>query len=258
MSDRVAAPDPALRAAAAHVFVADLDAPVLCEEDARHLARVLRLRPGEPVTAGDGAGGWRPCRVVEGRVPDGRRRGGRPGLALEPTGDVRRSRAPAPAVTVALASAKGDRPDWAAQKLTELGVDRIVLLATARAAVRWDGERAEAALGRLRRVARQAAMQSRRLWLPDVGPLLDVAGAVALAGTAGCAADAGGGPLRLDLPFVLVGPEGGWEPGELPDGLPRVGLGPHVLRTETAAVAAAGALCLMRAGLVGTVPEREE
>jgi 16S rRNA (uracil1498-N3)-methyltransferase len=50
---------------------------------------------------------------------------------------------------------------------------------------------------------------------------------------------------------VLVGPEGGWDDAELAAGLPRVGLGPHVLRAETAAVVAGALLCALRAGTVG-------
>ena len=73
-----------------------------------------------------------------------------------------------PGLTVAFAPTKGERPEWVVQKLTELGVDRIVPLISERSVVRWAGERGAGAVERLRRVAREAAAQSRRVWLPDV------------------------------------------------------------------------------------------
>jgi 16S rRNA (uracil1498-N3)-methyltransferase len=224
-----------VRSSSAHVFVADLDAPEPDPEDRHHLGRVLRLRPGEPVSVSDGRGGWRMCAWAG----DGR---------LDPVGEVGHEPRPSPALTVAFAPAKGDRPEWVVQKLTEAGVDCIVPLATARAVVRWEGERAGRAVERLRRVAREAAMQSRRTWLPDVSAMALFA---EMAGRPEAAlAEPGGGPPSLERPTLLVGPEGGWDPGELAVDLPRVELGPTVLRAETAAVAAGVLLAALRAGLV--------
>ena len=70
---------------------------------------------------------------------------------------------------MAFAPVKGERPEWVVQKLTELGIDRIVPLRTERSVVRWTGERGQATVERLRRVAREAAAQCRRVWLPEVG-----------------------------------------------------------------------------------------
>jgi hypothetical protein len=67
-------------------------------------------------------------------------------------------------------------------------------------------------------------------------------------------AQLGGQPPNLTHPAVLVGPEGGWAPEELSVGLPTVGLGPTVLRVETAAVAAGVLLCGLRAGVVNARP----
>ena len=161
-------------------------------------------------------------------------------------GGIVREERPAPEVTVAFAPVKGDRPEWVVQKLTELGVDRIVPLGTARGVVRWDGERAERSLERLRRVARAAAMQSRRTWLPEVTGLVPFADAVAWEGAA--LAEPGGDPPTLASPVVLVGPEGGWAQDELAAEVPRVGLGPTILRAETAALAAGVLLCALRSG----------
>ncbi|MEA2828761.1 MAG: rRNA (uracil1498-N3)-methyltransferase [Actinomycetota bacterium] len=221
--------------AAAHVFVADLAAPEVVDGDRHHLERVLRLRVGEAVTASDGAGRWVACRWVG-------------GATLEVDGEVVAEPAPAPAITVAFAPPKGERPEWAVQKLTELGVDRIVPLAAARSVVRWTGDRAEAVVARWRRVAREASMQSRRAWLPAVEGAVPFGDASGWPGAV--LAVAGGDPPSLDHATVLVGPEGGWSADEGAGGLPTVGLGPHVLRTETAAVAAGTLLVALRSGLL--------
>lgn len=152
---------------------------------------------------------------------------------------------PAPLVTVAFAVVKGERPEWAVQKLTEIGVDHIVPLQAARSVVRWPLGESAAQLARLRRVAREAAVQSRRVWLPVVD------GVTPFEAVAGALTHPGGDPPSLDQPILLVGPEGGWDEAELASGRPLVDLGPSVLRTETAAVVAGVLLCALRAGIVG-------
>jgi 16S rRNA (uracil1498-N3)-methyltransferase len=224
--------------AAAHVFVDDLTRAELCDEDRHHLARVLRLRPGEVVTAADGRGGWRRFRFA----PPGR---------LEPDGDVEQRPAPWPPVVVGCALTKGERPEWTVQKLTEAGVDRIVLFVAERSVVRWEDDRGPRQLTRVRAVARAAAMQSRRDRVPVVEGVVAFAEAVGRAGPGVALAHPGGTPPGLDHPGVLVGPEGGWSPAELGCGLPKVALGPLVLRAETAAMAIGILLCGLRAGVVG-------
>jgi len=259
---------------AAHVFVDDLEHPVLVDDDHRHLERVLRLRAGETVSAADDAGGWRLLRW-EGA--------GR----LTPAGGIEHHARPEPAITVAFALMKGDRLDWVVQKLTELGVDRIIPMTTQRVIVRWDEARADRAVHRLRSVARAAAMQSRRVWLPRVDGVRsfsDLATEAAADRATEAAADRatesaagrdeggeaeggpavlgpavlgpavlavpGGGSFGLDRPTVLIGPEGGWSPDEVSCGLPTVGLGPTILRVETAAAAAGLLLMALRSGIV--------
>lgn len=232
--------------AAAHAFVADVGAPELDPGDRHHLARVLRLADGQAVTVADGRGRWRPCTW----------RGER---ALEPAGDVVSEPAPEPAVTVAFALTKGERPEWVVQKLTEVGVDAIVAFRAARSVVRWDEAKASAAVERWRRVAREAAMQCRRVRLPEVAGVAGFAEVADRFGSTGALAAPGGGPPGLERPVVLVGPEGGWAPEELACGLPTVGLGPTVLRAETAAVAGAVLLCALREGVVCRPrPSRDE
>jgi 16S rRNA (uracil1498-N3)-methyltransferase len=225
-------------AAAAQVFVADPARPVLAEGDLHHLDKVLRLRRGEVVVASDGRGAWCLCRFA-GAAAD-------PSLALEPDAEVRREQPEEHPVTVAFAPAKGDRPEWVVQKLTELGVDRLVGLAADRSVVRWEGPRAERSVSRLGRVAAEAAAQSRRVYLPEIlGPrsLRQLA-----ADSVGLAlAERGGGAAPPALSLLAVGPEGGWSDAERALGLDIVGLGEHVLRAETAALAAGVVLCVERA-----------
>lgn len=219
----------------AHAFVADPEAPELAPDDRHHLERVLRVRRGEEVTVSDGAGRWRPCRMAAGGV-------------LEPTGDVVVVPRPRPEVAVAVALTKGDRPELAVQKLTELGVDRILPFVAERSVARWEGERAARHVDRLRRVSREAAVQARLAFLPIVTELTDFSAVAALPGAARC--DRGGRAPSLDLPILLVGPEGGWSDAERDHPLPVVGLGPTVVRAETAAIAAGALLTALRAGVV--------
>jgi 16S rRNA (uracil1498-N3)-methyltransferase len=209
-----------LRESAAHVLVGDVSQPELTDEATHHL-RVLRLRDGERVTVTDGRGAWRECGFGGGR--------------LHPVGEAVRETRPARVLTVAVAPPKGQRLDWLVAKCTEVGIDRIVLLEAQRSVVRWDGERAARQLDRLRRIAAEAAVQSRRVWLPAVeGPEQAVA---VLPGAS--VAEPEGRPVGPDDTVVAVGPEGGWSPAELELAADTVSLGPTVLRVETAAVAAA-------------------
>jgi len=219
------------------VFVDDTARPVLAPEDFHHLSRALRLRAGEVVTASDGHGSLVTCAWSG-------------GVALSPESEVVYLPAPSPPLTVAFSLTKGERPEWAVQKMTEAGVDRIVLMTTARSVVRWDATSARRHVARLLTVARQAAMQSRRAWLPALDGPLDFAELAGCYASGVALAVPGGAPLHLGTPTVLIGPEGGWSDEELSAVPVRVGLGPHVLRAETAAVAAGVLLAALRGGMV--------
>jgi 16S rRNA (uracil1498-N3)-methyltransferase len=229
--------------AAAHVFAAGLDATVVIDGlDGHHLVRVRRLRVGERVTVSDGGGAWREYRISVAAPAR---------LVLEADGVVHREPALRPRLAVAFGVGKGAKPEQVVSGLTELGVDRIVPLRTARAVVRWEGDRAQTAVERLRRVAREAAMQCRRSHLPDVAEPVDVAGLV----TAGVfvLGDPDGVPVdQVPEPaggewLAVVGAEGGLASAERAVLVARaetvhLAVGPHVLRTETAALAVAAAL----------------
>ena len=221
--------------------------PVLSDEDTHHLARVLRLRDGEEVIAADGRGRW--ARTIW-----------RGGATLEPItggtgvggdGAVQSQARVEPALTVAFAPVKGERPEWVVQKLTELGIDRIIPLRTDRSVVRWTGARGQASVEKLRRVAREAAAQSRHVWLPEVCDTVAFADLSPLGGPGEVVlAQLSGDRPTLAQRVVAVGPEGGWSTEELAAGLPTVGFGLSVLRAETAAVTAGALLASLRTGTV--------
>lgn len=191
------------------------------DADAHHLSRVLRLSDGETVCAADGAGAWRMCSIVSG--------------TLVPLGEPQRLSVPSSTLTVGFAAPKGDRTEWAVRKLTEVGVDRIEVLRTERSVVRWNPDRAEKQLTRMQRWVRESSRQCRRLWLPELAvSSLEEHPIAALA-------DSGGRRVSSADHAILVGPEGGWTTSER-EGRDLVGLGEHVLRTETAAVLAGSAL----------------
>ena len=210
-----------LRRAAAHVLVDDVSAPALDERSDHHVFRVLRVRDGEIVTVTDGAGGWRVCRAVR--------------ATIEPDGEARVEPSPTNPMTIAFAVPKQDRPEWIVQKLTEIGVARIVVLHAERSVVRWDADRAAKHLVKLGRVASEAVQQSRQVWLPQIdGPVA----AIEFLPDA-VVAEPGGRPINFADRVISIGPEGGWSSAELEVAADRVSLGPAVLRVETAALVAA-------------------
>lgn len=220
----------AAAAAAAHVLVADVAVPELADADRHHLERVLRLRPGTTISLGDGRGMWRLAKLASGLAD------------LEPIVTEAPQKRP---VTVAFALTKGDKPDFAVQKLTELGVDHIVLFASARSVVKWDAHRLEGHLARLRRVADAAVCQCRRAWSPSLRYLPDFASVARLEGAAMLHVD-GDAYDSDEHRALLVGPEGGWNSQEQAVQMPRVSLGPTILRAETASLAIASVACVER------------
>jgi 16S rRNA (uracil1498-N3)-methyltransferase len=184
--------------AAPHVLVDDVAAPVLGDDALHHLAKVRRLRDGDALTVTDGHGSWRAVRF-RGRAE------------LEVVGSVVTVPRPEPELTVAFALTKSDKPDLVVQKLTELGVDRVVPFRAERSVVRWDEAKAARHHERLVAIARAASEQSHRCWMPVVEPVTDV---VDLAGRGAVRLDRGPVGVSLDRPVVAVGPEGGWSEAE--------------------------------------------
>jgi 16S rRNA (uracil1498-N3)-methyltransferase len=225
-------------------------------DETHHLLRVLRLRPGALVEAADGAG-----RLFTVRL-EALAAGEAWGTILDETAGARESPC---AITLAQAILKGERMTWLVQKATELGVARFVPVETARVVARAPEERGAARQRRWERVAREAVKQCGRAVLPVVEParpLSAVLGEVRAhdatwlcwegGGTAlGSLAEDAGRPHRL---LLLVGPEGGFTAEEVAQaraaGARLVGLGPRILRAESAALVAI-ALCQHRFGDLG-------
>lgn len=159
------------------------------------------------------------------------------GGVLEPVGDVHVEARAQPALTVAVSPVKGDRTDLVVEKLVEIGIDEIVMLAPVeRSVVRWAPDKVDHVMGRYRRIVRAAAMQSRRVYLPAVtGPV-----ALESISTARAAVAEPDGVTDWDeITTVVIGPEGGFTEREKAVFGHSVDLGPHVLRAETAALVAA-------------------
>jgi 16S rRNA (uracil1498-N3)-methyltransferase len=203
-----------------------------------HLRSVLRLGPGSPVAAFNAADGEWLSRIAE---------IGRGGTRLTIERRLR-SPAPEPDLWLLFAPIKRARLDWLVEKATELGVSALLPVWTART----QAERLN--LERLRAHAIAAAEQSERLSVPELRtpePLSQVLGAwpevrpLMVCDESGAGEPIGDAAARLRVGPValLVGPEGGFERTEL-DALSklsfvsRIGLGPRVLRAETAALAA--------------------
>jgi 16S rRNA (uracil1498-N3)-methyltransferase len=210
-------------------------------EAANHVARVLRLRPGDPLMLFDGGGGEHAARIETFRkdavvVIVGER------SAVE-------RESPLPLI-LAQGISRGERMDWVVQKATELGVTRIVPLLTERTVVRLDAQQARRKRLHWQAIAVAACEQSGRDRVPEVDSPLSLDEFLAGAGASGTRLLLSpAGSLRIaqvprpqaDL-AVLIGPEGGLAENEqraaLAAGFVAVRVGPRVLRTETAAVAA--------------------
>ncbi|MFJ8582425.1 16S rRNA (uracil(1498)-N(3))-methyltransferase [Micromonospora sp. NPDC093277] len=215
--------------------------------EGHHAATVQRLRVGEELLLADGRGG------TAGAVVTAVGRGALD-LAVASRAYVD---APVPRLVVVQGIAKGDRGELAVQAMTEVGVDEIVPWAASRSVTQWRGDRGVRAREKWAATAREAAKQARRAWLPVVAGSPDESTATVARRIAGAAAafvlheEADERLTTADLPrtgeiVLVVGPEGGIAPAELSAfreaGAHTVRLGPSVLRTSTAGVAALSVL----------------
>jgi 16S rRNA (uracil1498-N3)-methyltransferase len=218
-------------------------------EPYRHLARVLRVPVGADLVLFDGQGVEIEARVaaVNARTVT---------LVL---GARRRQPPPVVAITLLQAVPRGDRMDLLVQKTTELGVARIVPVLAERSVARPPAARAR----RWQTIAAEAARQSGRADVPEVLAPLALPEALPIA--ASCATrlalweEEHTRPLRQALPAatptvaVLIGPEGGLAAAEVERaraaGFVTVGLGPRILRVETAAIVAVALVQAAAGGL---------
>ncbi len=216
-------------------------------DDASHAVRVLRIAPGETISISDGCGSVAAARVTA---------AGRTLFAEVLSRSVVDQ--PAPRLTVYQGLPKHGKLDDIVQALTQLGVACVVPTRMRRSVTRWDDAKTAAQTRRLRAIAREAAMQSRRAWLPEVGDPATVAGVPDGALILHEEAEERLTDLLPPKPPValalVVGPEGGLEPGEVEDlerrGCRTASLGSLVLRTQLAPIAAV-AVVQCRYGLLG-------
>jgi len=222
-----------------------LNRAALTGDHADHLIRVLRARVGQEfdIAAGntenrDSVRRGRIVSIAEGRVE------------FELGEEI--SSAPAAKVTLLIAVFKFDRMEWAIEKCTELGVSRIVPVLARRTDAHLASASAKRA-ERWRRLAHQAAEQSRRACPPEIAVPLQLQEAASLAGALKIVLaeserqidlrDVLSAPSREGDVLLAVGPEGGWTEDELhafhKAGWVTASLGPTILRAETAAIAAA-------------------
>lgn len=218
----------------------------LSAQASEHVARVLRLTPGDHLTLFNGDG----CDYAATILAVDKREVVVRVLSQEPV----HSESPL-ALTLAQAVVRGDKMDLIVQKATELGVNRVVPLLTERSEVKLEGSRAEKRLTRWRSIAASACEQSGRARLPEITD--------AIALPAWLAALDDDGALRLALlptattsthqlyftaagGVLVVGPEGGLGVRDIQAltvaGFTGLQLGPRILRTETAGLAALAAL----------------
>ncbi|MDR0634895.1 MAG: 16S rRNA (uracil(1498)-N(3))-methyltransferase [Azoarcus sp.] len=209
---------------------------------AHHALKVLRLAPGDPVALFDGSGGE--LRAVF----DVR---GRKAYAMDGQWVAADRESPL-ALVLAQALVSADKMDWAIQKAVELGAVGIIPLRAARSVLRLDGERADKKREHWLQVVIAACEQCGRNRLPFVAPAQRLADYLDARDEAmRLILVPGGARLATIRPgatpvHLLVGPEGGWSEDEqalcLRAGCRAVGLGPRILRAETAGLAAIAAL----------------
>lgn len=217
-------------------------------ENGRHIVRSLRMRPGEALTLCDGRGTDYPCEIVrlEGET-----------VYCKVLAVVACQTEPSLSVTLMQSLPKADKMELVIQKAVELGVAEVVPMLSARCVSRPDAAALKKKTERWQKIALEAAKQSGRGVIPRVKPAVDYRTAVKNAAGTGeiLFFYEGGGEnlLRLVKPgwkkvSIVIGPEGGFEDGEVEfakaAGAKIATLGPRILRTETAPLAALAAVML--------------
>ncbi len=217
----------------------------LPEGAAHHAARVLRLKRGDELTLFNGEGGEYVARVerIDARTV---------GVSV---GEWRNIERESPLeVTLVQGLATGERMDYAIQKAVELGVAAVQPVTAVRSVTRLDASRAEKRILHWRQIAISACEQCGRNRIPELLPLCDLDDWLSVTSSASLrlllAPEAAQALVAMSRPAgsieFLVGPEGGLAPDEtaaaLRAGFTSVRLGPRILRTETAALAALGAM----------------
>lgn len=211
-------------------------------ENARHITKSLRMRPGESLTLCDGAGKDYVCKLVSADTDSAR-------AAIVSTEQNRTE--PTHRLTVYQCLPKAGKLETIVQKSVELGASAIIPVLSKRCVARPNEQRNEKKTGRLQKIALEAAKQSGRGIIPAVHMPMPLAKAAAVAQTEGSSIvfyEKGGKALKTILPTItgnigiFIGPEGGFAEEEIEllnhNGVITATLGPRILRTETAPITA--------------------
>ena len=214
-------------------------------EQSHHIGHVLRLAEGDSVTGFDGLGNQYDATIS---------RISKHSVTLN-VGEAQAVTRESPLrVELAQGISSGERMDYTIQKAVELGVSAIQPITTERTVVRLASERAAKRVAHWRGIAIAACEQCGRNYVPEVKPVVTLpvwlgslgSGAMRLTLTPGAAIRLAELPAPEGPIILLAGPEGGLSPREREDvgasGFTSVRLGPRVLRTETAALAALSAM----------------
>lgn len=237
-----------------HKFFVDegsINGQIVCitGDDVKHLSGVLRLRQGDRIQVCDGKSNEYICAITEIEKKQ---------VLCHIEESFKSTSEPPIKITLYQGLPKAQKMDLIVQKCTEIGVCRIVPVNTSRSVVRIDGKDLGSKLERWKRIAEEAAKQSNRGCIPEIGGLMDFKEALQDA-------------MRLDMavmPYeqekavglrraltqknitvtygIFIGPEGGFEEYEVREavskGITPVTLGPRILRTETAGFVSAACI----------------
>ncbi|RZA20136.1 MAG: 16S rRNA (uracil(1498)-N(3))-methyltransferase [Lysobacteraceae bacterium] len=220
------------------------DTVALPEDAVAHLLRVLRLQVGDACVLFNGDGHDYDARIVS---------AGKRDASVQVTAARKVDNESPLRITLLQGIARGEKMDWILQKATELGVARILPATSDRSEVKLDAQRADKRLAHWRGIVVSACEQSGRAVLPEVAAPQPLPQAAALRGGRGFILDPFAGQSLASLRdaelgecTIAIGPEGGWSPRDreqlVAAGYQGLRLGPRVLRTETAGIAAIAAL----------------
>lgn len=214
-------------------------------DDYRHIVKVMRLKENDHIICTTSSGEGAICQIAE--ITDEQV------VADVVQWEVVSSELPI-RVTIASGLPKGDKLEWIIQKGTELGAYSFVPVTTSRSVVKWDEKKADKKVERWQRIAKEAAEQSHRRMVPTVATPINIARLISLSKDYSCkliayeeeAKQGESSTLARTLQqlkngesvLVVFGPEGGLAESEIEllsqAGFISCGLGPRILRTETA------------------------
>lgn len=225
---------------------------VITGEDARHIGKVMRMQPGSRVIAVSGDESFE-CEILSVDPEE---------VAIRKDGEPLPSNELPVSVTIAAGLPKGDKLDLIVQKGTELGMHSLIPFSAERSIVRWDSKKSGKKIGRLQKIAKEAAEQSHRSMIPEVMEVMGINELISastdfdllIMADEESAKDRSGSPIaglfervyHGQKVLAVFGPEGGISREEAEKlrqaGFVPASLGPRILRAETAPLYALAAI----------------